>query len=388
MTKQITMLLSLTILSPLNLSAFELKQKVGEVDTKLKLYGFSQLEMRGGEGIISNDQDANVVFSAQRVRLGINYTAERVFGKLFLDFNRPHDDKSGVGMPDMVKDGFVGYLYDTALYAKIGMMKMPHGMGFTTPGWNLDVVERGFDKKLALERSMGLMISGRGIGGEGNKVNGFEMGHERPWHGFGYDIMIANQAGRSGAVNNAKQGNDNAYALRVMYDQGELLHTELSYALSSQAGGIQGQKIEGVALEQGTLAYKSVDFGIDSHFGQGNAKFEYFDSQNIRGVNGWDESSYSVTGTYYVTDTAELALKHIQGHAEKDSIETDLGNTYIGINYYLAPFDNTMSRSAKRKRNAHRLQLNYVLASGDKERWNGLGGYHDNVWLAQYQYKF
>jgi len=388
MQKKGTILVALSILSTLNLSAFDIKKKVGDVDTKLKIYGFSQLEMRGGDGIITDKQDSDVVFSAQRIRLGVNYTADKVFGKLFLDFNKEHNDKSGIGLPEMIKDGFVGYHYDDALYGKIGVMKMPHGMGFTLPGWNLDVVERGFDKKLAMERGMGVMISGRGIGGEGNKVNGFEMGHERPWHGFGYDVMVANQAGRSASVINAKKGNDNAYATRVMYDNGELLHTELSYAVSKQAGGILSQEVKGEALTHKTEDYKSINFGIDSHFGKGNAKFEYFDGQNIKGVDGWDESSFAITGTYYVTDSTEIAFKHIQGSAEKGGVETDLGNSYIGVNYYLAPFDNKMSRSAKRKRNAHRLQLNYVVASGDTDRWNGLGGYRDDVWLTQYQYKF
>ncbi|SFV57330.1 hypothetical protein MNB_SV-13-1338 [hydrothermal vent metagenome] len=378
MQKEIKIILSLAILLSINLSAFDIKKKSGDVDTKLKIYGFSQLEARAGNGVIKDDQDADVLFSAQRVRLGVNYQADKVFGKLFLDFNKPHEDNGGIGLPDMIKDAFVGYMYNNTLYAKIGVMKMPHGMSFTMPGWNLDVVERGFDKKLAMERGTGIMVSGRGIGGNGNKVNGYEMGHERPWHGFGYDIMVANQAGRSGAVINAKKGDDNAYAIRAMYDNGEILHTELSYALSAHAGG----------LKEKSLAYKSINFGVDSHFGKGNGKFEYFDSQNIKGVDGWDESSYAITGTYYVTNTLELALKHIQGSAEKSNHKTDLGNTYIGFNFYLAPFNNKMSRSEKRKRNAQRIQLNYVVASGDKKEWNGLGGYKDNAILAQYQYKF
>ena len=380
MKKNIKIILPLALLlSGTNLSAFELKKSIGDVDSKLKIYGFSQLEARGGDGSIGENQNADIKFQAQRIRLGMNYRAnDKVFGKLFLDFNKAHNDKSGVGLPDMVKDAFVGYKQSNNFYAKIGLMKLPHGMGFTLPGWNLDVVERGFDKKLAMERGMGIMLSGRGVGGTGNKTNGFEMGHERPWNGFGYDLMIANQAGRSGAVTNAKTGDDNAYSARVMYDKGEILHTELSYAVSKEAGGI----------ESPTEDYSSVNFGVDSHFGRANAKFEYFDAQNIKGVDGWDESTYALTGTYYVTDTFELALKHIQGNATKANIETDLGNTYLGINYYLSPFDNKMSRGAKRKRNAHRLQLNYVVASGDKEEWNGLGGYGDDAWLAQYQYKF
>ncbi len=357
-------------------AAYTLKKKIGAQDTKIKIYGFSQLEARGGDGVIG-DGDAAVKFGAQRVRLGVNYMAGPLRGKLFLDFNQDHGKKDEAGLPKMIKDAFVSYVVDNTLAIKVGLIKMPNGMGFTIPGWNLDVVERGFDKKLAFERNTGIMLSGRAIGGEaGQKVNGFEMGHERPWDGFGYDIMIANQAGRSGAVTGAKPGAENSYAARVMYDAGEIFHTELSYAISKNADGKGGDD------------YKSLNFGIDSHFGPGNAKFEMFRAQNIKGVSGWDENTYALTGTYYTTDTLELAVKHIQGTSTKSGDDTSLGNTYVGFNYYIAPYDNKMKRSAKRKRNAHRVQLNYVIASGDKDTWTGLGGYKDNAWLAQYQYKF
>ncbi len=360
-------------------AGYTLQKKIGAQNTKLTIFGFSQLEARGGDGIIKDNQDAAVKFGAQRIRIGLKYVSGQVRGKLFLDFNRPHTDKSGVGLPGMIKDAFVTYFVDNAVAIKFGLIKTPLGMGFTIPGWNLDVVERGFDKQLAFERDMGLMISGRGIGYEGNKANGLEMGHERPWRGFGYDIMIANQAGRSGAVTKAAPGNDNAYIGRVMWDWTELLHTELSYGVSKQAGGL------------GTEDYKALNFGIDSHFGEGNVKFEMFRTENIKGIKGWKENTYAVTGTYYVDPQVELAVKHIQGDAEKGGVSTSLGNTYLGINYYVSPFDAKMSRSAKRKRNAHRIQFNYVVASGDTDGakvWNGLKGYKDDAWLIQYQYKY
>jgi hypothetical protein len=359
--------------------AYTISKKIGSVDTKVKIYGFAQYEAKGGDGAIKDKQDASVKFGAQRVRFGINYSAGSIRGKLFLDFNKAHDDKSGVGLPDMVKDAFAGYFVDNSLFIKAGLMKMPHGMGFTTPGWNLDVAQRAFDKALAAERGMGVMISGRNIGYNSSaKVNGFEMGHERAWKGFGYDFMIANQAGRSGAVINANPGDANAYAARVMFDWTEQLHVETSYLVSEKAGG----------LDRDDEDYKSFNFGIDSHFGRANGKLEIFSSQNLQGVKGWDENTYSITGTYYLTPTIEAAIKHIQGSAEKDSVKTDLGNTYIGINYYIDPFDSKMDRSSKKRRNAHRVQLNYVLTSGDTDSWNGLKGYTDNLWLIQYQYKF
>ncbi len=369
-------------------AAFILKQRNGNVDTKLKIYGFAQLEARGGDGAVAPDQKASVLFRARNVRLGMNYATPHLGGKLFVDFNKPATDKGGVGLPDIVKDAFAAYRFNSAMVIKAGLMKMPHGMSFTMPGWNLDIVGRGFDKALAMERSLGIMISGRGIGYDGNRITGFEMGYERPWRGFGYDLMVANQAGRSGAVTAAKPGNANGYALRLMYDWTETLHLELSYAISEHAGGIKGQRVGASLLGEDTSDYRSLNFGIDSHFGPGNVKCELFRSKNLKGVSGWDEDTYALTGTYYLNPTLELAAKFIVGRATREGIDTDLSNTYLGINYYIDPFDSIMNRAAKRARNAHRIQLDYVIAGGDTDTWNGLKGYRDDAWLLQYQYKF
>ncbi len=384
MKKIISLVMVALILFSSTLNAgYSMKKRVGNQNTKLTIFGFSQLEAKAGSGAKSDGQKSDIKFGAQRVRIGFKYQAGPVRGKLFLDFAKSHTDKGGVGMPDMVKDAFITYYHDNALAVKFGLIKMPHGMSFTIPGWNLDVVERGFDKKLALERNMGLMISGRAIGEvSGQKVNGYEMGHDRPWRGFGYDIMIANQAGRSGAVTNAKVGDANSYAARFMYDAGEIFHTEVSYGVSKYAGGLTSTNKED---------YKSLNFGIDSHFGASNLKFEMFNSKNLKGIKNWDEKTYSFTATHYVTNCLELSIKHIYGKSKKENKNTKLGNTFAGINYYLATSDNKITRMGKKSKNAHRIQLNYVMTSGDttdSKTWNGLGGYKKNVWLLQYQYKF
>ncbi|MDA3946090.1 MAG: hypothetical protein PF439_05375 [Helicobacteraceae bacterium] len=378
-------------------AAYTLSKKIGDVDTKLDIYGFAQLEARGGDAFIGDTQDAAVKFGAQRVRLGWNYTAGKVRGKVFLDFNQDSTVNAvngDVGMPKMVKDAFVSYVQDDALVLKVGLIKMPHGMGFTIPGWNLDIVERGFDKQLAMERNMGIMLSGRDMFfGNNGKVNGFEMGHERPWKGFGYDIMIGNQAARSGSVTNAKPGDANSYVGRLMFDWTELLHTEVSYAVSENAGGIEGHEdATGAIIAADTEDLKSLNFGIDSHFLDGaNVKFEYYNSENLKGVKGWDESTMAFTAAYAINEYVEPSIKHIQGAATKGGVDTKLGNTYIGVNLFVSPFDNKMDRSSKRKRNAHRMQFDYVVATGDTDGavvWNGLKGYKSDGWMFQYQYKF
>jgi len=375
---------SLILLLSTNAHAFAIKQPIGDLNTNLKIFGFTQLYARGSNNTLNNDTDSNIHFGAQNVRLGVNYSAGPIRSKLLMDFSKPTTDVSGVGLPNYIQDSFISYHHDYFLTAKFGLIKMPHGMGYTTAGWNLDTAERSFDKPLALERNVGLMLSGRNIGfGYNAKVNGLEMGHERAWKGFGYDVMYGNQAGRSGAVVGAKKGDSNSYAIRGMFDWTELLHTEISYGESKSAAGL------GVLND---VDYKSLNIGLESHFGRSSIKFEHYDSENIQGVKGWDISTYSFTKTYLLTNTFEPSLKHIQGSSSKDGVKTTLGNTYLGFNYYIAPFDNKIDRNSKRNRNAHRIQLNYIISSGDTAgysvEWNGLKGKLGDSWLAQYQYKF
>ena len=370
-------------------AGYTMKKKVGDIDTKLTVFGFAQLEARGGPGQIADDEDSSVAFGAQRVRLGWKYVAGNVRGKVFLDFNQPHDDitKTGDGavMPKMVKDAFISYVVDPAFVVKAGLIKMPNGMSFTMPGWNLDIAERGFDKALVLERNTGLMISGRDMFlGNNGKVDGFEMGHERPWKGFGYDIMIANQASRSAAIDDTTKNGGNSYAVRGMFDYTEKLHIEASFGLSENAKGPSGTGAGG-----GGADYSNINIGVDSNLGELSLKAEYFDAHNINGVVDFDEQVITATAGYFVMPSLELVAKHMQGSAQGNGDDTDLGNTYLGMNIFMSMPYQDFSRKAKRMRNQHKVVLNYIVASGDTDGvWNGLKGYKANAWVAQYQFKF
>ena len=367
-------------------AGYSMKKKVGDIDTKLTVFGFSQLEARGGKGTIADDEDSKVAFGAQRIRLGWKYQAGKVRGKVFLDFNQDHEvnGKTGDGaaMPKMVKDAFISYVADPAFVIKAGLIKMPNGMSFTMPGWNLDIAERGFDKKLVLERNTGLMISGRAIGGSG-KVDGFEMGHERPWVGFGYDIMMANQADRSAVVgaNGSSKNGGNSYAARIMYDNTEKLHVEASYALSENANGLTDAT--------GGEDYSNINIGIDSNLGNLSLKAEYFDAESLYGTKGYNEQALTATAGYFVTPALEIVGKYMKGNAQKiGSADTTLTNVYLGMNIFMSMPYQDFSRKAKRMRNQHKVVLNYIVASGDTESNNIAGGYNDNAFVAQYQFKF
>ena len=351
--------------------------------SKQKFFGFSQIGLEAGDGA-KKSKDADIGMDFDRIRLGWKYFSGPLAAKVFLDFAKDGTDKGSVGIPDLVKDAFIAYKFDDAMVIKAGILKTPVGMGFTIPGWNLDVIKRGFDKKLAFERASGVMLSGRDIGfGNNAKVNGLEMGHERPMKGFGYDLMVTTATGRSGAVNSKNtdgkvyaKNQENGYMGRVHFDWGQELHSEIGYG-----------KIKGNTDGSGE-DYKLLNVGLDSHFEGSNVKAEYYDAKNIRGTKGWDMNTLALTGTYYVTDTVELAVKDIRGTETRGGKDLNAANTYIGVNYYINPKNNKMDRKNRRSRNQHRIQLNYVVADVDSD-FKGVGAlYKDNAILAQYQFKF
>ena len=383
-------------------AGYTMKKKVGDVDTKLTFFGFAQLEAVGGDGMKIKEAgsvekaNSDIAFRAQRIRLGWKYVAGKVRGKVFLDFNENSafvDKTNGASATKYIKDAFISYVFNPAFIPKLGLIKMPNGMGFTMPGWNLDIAERGFDKSLVLERNMGLMISGRGIGWAGNKVDGFEMGHERPWKGFGYDVMIANQASRSVAVNSTEFGG-NSYAVRGMFDYTEKFHIEASYALSENA---DGKYVDSNAtLNTSGEDYSNINVGIDSNLGKLSLKAEYTTAHNILGTKDYDEDTYTATAGYFVMPNVELVAKTIQGSAQKgtNANTTKLGNTYLGFNLFLSQPYSDYSRKAKRARNQQKVVFNYIVANGSgatedaANKWTGLSGYRADAFIVQYQFKF
>jgi hypothetical protein len=375
-------------------AGYTMKKKVGDVDTKLTVFGFSQINAQSGTGKRDDDgsiksTDQEVAFGADRIRLGWKYQAGKVRGKVFLDFNQATNDMEDVGMRRVIKDAFISYVASPALVVKAGVIKTPVGMGFTIPGWNLDVIKRGFDKQLAFERGNGLMISGRDMFlGNNAKVNGFEMGHERPMKGFGYDIMIANQTTRGGSIKKVteSEAKANAYMARVHFDYTEALHLELSYGTNPKAGG----KVK-------SETYEAMNFGLDSHFFDGmNAKVEYYKVSGIKGKK-QDMQTLALTYTAYVTDDLEFALKSINGKEDGDDLveKHSIGNHFIGFNWYPNQVTTKKNRGSKRKNNQHVVKLNYVATTGDTsspkkaKNWVGNGkAYKSDVILAMYQFKF
>jgi len=350
-----------------------LKDKVGDKEIKLKIYGFSQFEARGGDG---NSKEGGLYFRAQRIRIGFNYFQGHTAGKLFLDFNQSHV-KDDAGIPKMIKDAFVAYKFSNAAFIRLGMIKTPLGMDFTIPGWNLDIALRAEEKGLVLERDFGLMLSGRLIGQPEDKkmkCNGLEMGHERQGYGFGYDIGIFNPAGRAAAVTWDKSllGDAHAYVGRLHYDHGPALHVEAAYGVSQQAGG------------PGTEDYSVWDVGVASEFGKWELKAEYINGSEIRGVKDWDSDAYYLSGGFMLLPNLQGVVRYYSATSDKPGLPSvTLGNTFIGLNWYITPLT---SKPKDLQRN--KIVFNYIIASGDTEDWTGVAGFRDDAWIIQWQYKF
>jgi hypothetical protein len=384
MRKAVVVLLAVFLIGALTAdAAVTLKKTVGDKDLKVKMFGFQQLDMRGGDGYDPGGDDDGVFFKAQRVRVGWKFYYGKTMGKLFLDFNKSFENK-GANLPEGIKDAFVGYRWSNAAMIRLGMIKTPVGMGFTIPGWNLDNVERSrLDKQLVLERSFGLMMSGRIIGDPDMKTDGTEMGHERQGKGFGYDVGVFNLPGRSGAVRDKSGklglGDSLTYTFRLHYDHTEAFHFEISY------GTVEAPS----SIEMGE-DYDVFDLGVNSFLGDWNLKFEYINGTNIRFEEDREQNAMVFTVGRMLSKQTEVVLKHYQGSFEDSfGTDTDLANTYVGAHFYLEPL-----AYSHRKLQSHRISVFYVLTGGDDSvggDWdmaNTLGGYIDDVWMTQWQWKW
>jgi len=336
------------------------KKEIAGEKFSLNLFGFSQFTLESGDGVASSQdaEDDGLRVGADRVRIGYKIWWGKVFSKLHLDFNRPDIAKSKAGLPEIIKDAQVGYKFDKAAFFTIGMFKTPVGMDFNIPGKHLDITKRGMEKALVLERSVGAMLSGSDVMGTG----------------LGYDIGYFQPTTRSKAVGTKDAdgnellptvGEDNAYAARLRYDYGKMVHAEVSYGLSENAGGAD------------TNDYKVWDAAIALHpMKELTLKGEYIDGSDVKGTAGKDQQVWYLHAGYQVTPMVEPVIRYYYGN--EDLHDTDLSNLFVGLNINLLP----------KKRHAARIQVDYVVASGDGWDWKGVGGYKDDAFLAQFQVSF
>ncbi len=364
----ITLAIAAALAAPMTASAAADSDKI-----EAKFFGYTQITAAVGKGSDGNSAD-DLRFGADSIRLGYKIEHDKIWGKLQIDFNKT--DNSGktytkIGVPEIIKDAVVGYKFSDAAKVRAGLFKTPVGMDFSNASKQLDITKRGMETGLVLERAAGLMVSGRNIGG-----------------GFGYDIGTFNPAKRSSAVSGGIAGTDSAYAGRVIYET-KALHVEASYGSSAAAGDVEA---DATLESDGSVSTKAAVTDTEDYTVVGvagsyktdtmNFKAEYVAGSDVKGKKGYDESVWYLHAGYAIHKKCEIVLRHYAATSKTSAgVETELGNTYIGWNIFLA----------KKKKDA-RIQLNYVVASGDETTFSGKAtgkyAYTDNIFLAQFQVGF
>jgi hypothetical protein len=310
----------------------------GDID--IRWYAFGQLtaERLADEGGLG--------FGADRLRFNVQAAAAQWSGRVQLDF-RVDDlgDHAPGTLPNLVQDLYADYRMSETHALRVGQFKTPLGMDFNVPDSTLDITKRGMETGLALNRAVGVMIAGRR-------------------GGLGYDVGIFNPAGRSAAAQHvdSQVGEDNVAAARARYDR-EHWHAELAYGQSPNAGG------------PSTADYRVTDFGFRYVRDRWSAKLEWIEGRGVFGVEGFDSRVYYVHGGFRPNPKWELVARHYDGRSALASAATSLTNTYLGAT----------ARLFEHERLDVRLQLNYVIAGGDRALYTGVRGYRDDALLIQLQ---
>jgi hypothetical protein len=331
-------------------------------DVKVKWFGFAQITAKQGDGLdpVAN-KATDPTFGADRVRFGFKIKDGNVFGKLQADLNKTDSGAKPGTLPQIIKDAVAGYKFNNAASIKTGQFKTPVGMDFNVSGKKLDIVQRGMEKSLVLERAAGAMLSGRKIA-----------------NGFGYDLFYGNVAGRGKAHAGGTVSDDHAMAARAMYDMGKMMHVELGYGVDENSTAGQDD-------------YTVIDFGFRMKMAAMTIKAEYIDGTSVKGTDGNDETVWYAHFGYMLGKSTELVVRHYQADQDRklatgtQNSSSSMSNTYLGANFFLG----------SNKTNG-RVQVNYVIASGDTgdspsstNVYDGVAaGYQDDVILAQYQVSF
>lgn len=334
-----------------------------QAEVEVKPYGYFQLTAEQRD----QDTDDNFQFGADRVRIGFkvkdtdSVLGGTPFGGLQVDFNKNPLDKTSKGpngksvdLAAVIKDVYAGYKFNDAVSFKMGQFKTPLGMDFNTSGKKLDITKRGLEKAMVLERAVGVMLSGRKIGGY-----------------FGYDVGIFNPAGRGAASPVGNRGDNNSIVGRLLFDGedvaglGGKIHVEAAYGKDEAPSGSED--------------YNVWDLGAIFQRGIVTAKAEYISGSDIDGVDGDDQTAWFVHGGVMVHPKVEAVIRYYDTEFDPAvGSSTDLRNTYLGVNVFLGS-----------NRTNARLQVNYILAAGDDTDFTGLGkNFKDDAIAVQYQASF
>lgn len=284
----------------------------------VRLFGYTQFGASFGTATTPHQ------FAFDRVRLGAKGMIDdrigyRVMVEL-LKLNKPaRADTTVEGLLDAVID----WRATDWLKLSAGQFKTPFSMAYTTSAAKLDVIGFGMATNVSLDRGVGLMASGRNLGGLG----------------LGYDAGIFNAGTRADgtAFTAGTLGHDDALVGRLLYDGfGKRLHLEGGVADASVSGGGAYRAFyAGVRLRYHPLELK----GGWLQGSQGGRRTRVFYGQLLATlarhyelVGRWERTRYRNGGTTLTAD-----------------------NLIAGINAALYPD----------KPQQVRLQLNYIAARKD-----------------------
>jgi len=293
------------------------------------LFGYMQYTGRFGSAMPPQ-------YGFDRVRLGVdgNINARigyRVMLEL-LDLNKPANPNTTDERQGLL-DAILTYSFMPALKLSVGQFKTPFSMDYNTPASKLDVVGFGMSSNVSLNRSTGVMLSGRDVADTG----------------IGYDIGAFNAVTRADGTSYTAgtSVHDYAYIGRVMYDGfGKALHLEGGGAHVPVTGGPLYLALYSAVR----LRYRPLEFKAEWLQGRQGARTTTMLYGQILGtltpklelVGKWERTRYGNAATHLTAD-----------------------NWIFGLNAAFYP----------EKPQRVRLQINYVIASKDARSLGTLVGF-------------
>ena len=351
----------------------------GLVQVQANIYGYDDYDdpLDGMSVEHRRSDEDGLQFDAERARFDAKYKVDEWEYGLQLDLKDPGSDSNDGSLPDFIRDVYGAYKFSNAFKVKFGQFKMPNGMSYTMSGTRLPLVERTFNSRLVVNRTLGFMVSGRYLGGD--KETG----------GFGYDFAIANPADRSaafadGSVVNDK-GDDHTYVGRLVYDFGESLHLETSYAVIEDAGAVarndenllsaelcsDDAESDGTQIECVGEDYEVFDIGALYQRGPVRVRAEYTQGEDAKGIAGFDESAWFLEAGYRFHRSVEGVVRYQKAECdfcdgkelEESGAELDqeLSRFEVGANFFFG----------RNERNG-RIQVYYAVVGDDEEAYQGL----------------
>jgi len=298
----------------------------------IKPFGYIQYTGRSGPATTAHQ------FSFDRVRLGVKGGIdERIGYRVMLELLKLNQPAKSNTTVEGLLDAVLSYTAMPELKISAGQFKTPFSMAYNTSAAKLDVIGFGMATNVALDRGLGVMLSGRNVA----------------HFGLGYDVGIFNAGTRADgtAYTAGTLGRDDMFAGRLLFDSsGRSIHLEAGAAHATVTGG---------------SAYTAAYGGLRLHYRPVQVKAEY-----LRGRQG------TRTTTVYYGQLLATVLEHYElvGKWEQTRLK-DMGtgliasNLTLGLNAALYP----------EKPQRARLQLNYVIASGDAKSLGTLVGFRKGI---------